>query len=35
MYRSSLDKFYLNIVCCEDIYGRYCVQKGNNDHFHP
>ena len=23
------------IVCCEDIYGRQCVKKSNNDYFHP
>ena len=23
------------IACCEDISGHYCIQKTNNDHFHP
>ena len=34
MYGSSFDKFYVIIACCEDIYG-YCIQRSNNDHFHP
>ena len=35
MYSSSFDKFHVIIACCEDIYGRYCIEKKNNDHFHP
>ena len=27
MYGSSFNKFYLIIVQCEDICGRYCIQK--------
>ena len=34
MYSSSFDKFYVAIACSKDIYGRYCIQKSNNDHFH-
>ena len=26
-------KRYVIIACCEDIYGHYCIQKSNNDHF--
>ena len=25
--------FYAIFDCCEDIYGHYCIQKRNNDHF--
>ena len=28
-------KIYVITVCHEDIYGRSCIQKSNNDHFHP
>ena len=28
-------KFYVIISSYEDIYGRYCFQWCNNDHFHP
>ena len=28
-------KHYVIIACCEDIYGPYCIQKINNDHFLP
>ena len=35
MYSSSFDMFYVIFACrCEDIYGGYCIQKSNNDHFH-
>ena len=34
IYSSSFDKFYVNIACCEDIYGRRCIQKSDNFHFH-
>ena len=34
MYSSSFDKFYVTIAYSEDIYGGYCIQKSNNDHFH-
>ena len=27
--------FFVVIVCCEDIYGRFCIQKSNNDHLYP
>jgi len=30
MYGSTLDKFYVIIACCEDIYGSYCIQKNKN-----
>ena len=33
-YVSSFGKIYVITVCHEDIYGRYCTQKSNNDHFH-
>ena len=32
---SSFRKIYVITVCHEGIYGRYCIQKSNNDHFHP
>ena len=32
---SSFDKIYDIIVCCEDIYGRYSIQRSNNDYFYP
>ena len=35
IYISSFGKMYVITVCHEDIYGRYCIQKSNNDHFHP
>ena len=31
----NCDKIYVIIACCEDIYGRFCIKKSNNDHFHP
>ena len=31
MNSSSFGKFYFNIGCSEDIYGRYCIQKGNSE----
>ena len=31
MYSSTLDKFYVIIACCEDIYGSYCIQNNNNN----
>ena len=34
-YISSFGQIYVSTVCHEDIYGRYCIQKSNNDHFHP
>ena len=34
-YISSFSKIYVITVCHVDIYGRYCIQKSNNDHFHP
>ena len=34
MYISSFGKIYVITVFLEDIYGRYCIQKRNNDHFH-
>ena len=30
-----VQKHYVIIACCEDIYGPYCIQKINNDHFLP
>ena len=33
-YTSCFGKIYVITVCHEDIYGRYCIQKSNNDHFH-
>ena len=35
MYISSFGKICVITVCHEDIYGRYCIQKSNNDYFHP
>lgn len=35
VHRSSLVKFDVNIDFCEDAYGRYSIQKSNNDHFQP
>ena len=35
VHRSSLVKFDVNIAFCEDAYGRYSIQKSNNDHFQP
>ena len=34
-YISSFDKIYVIIVCCEDIYGRYSIQRSNDAHFYP
>ena len=34
-YISTFGKIYVITVCHEDIYGRFCIQKNNNDHFHP
>ena len=28
-------QIYVITICHEDIYGRYYIQKSNNDHFHP
>ena len=33
--KSHFDKIYDIIVCCEDIYGRYSIQRSNNDYFYP
>ena len=35
MYGLSFDKINIITACCEDIYGRYCIQKSKNDRFHP
>ena len=35
MYISSFGKICVITVCHEDINRRYCIQKSNNDHFHP
>ena len=35
MYNSRFDKFYIIFDRYENTYGRYCVQKSNNDHFQP
>ena len=35
VYISGLGKIYVITVCHEDIYGRSCIQKSNDDHFHP
>ena len=35
MYISSFGKIYVIPVFYEDIYDRYCIQKSNNDLFHP
>ena len=35
MYISSFGKTYVFTACHEDIYGRNCTQKSDNDHFHP
>ena len=32
---SNFDKIYIIIVCWEEIFARYCIQRSNNDHFHP
>ena len=32
---SSFGKIYVITVYHADIYGRYCIQKSNNDYFHP
>ena len=34
-YVSDFSKNHVIIVCHEDIYSRYCIQKSDNDHFHP
>ena len=34
-YISSFGQIYVITICHEDIYGRYYIQKSNNDHFHP
>ena len=31
---SSFGKIYVITVYHADIYGRYCIQKSNNDYFH-
>ena len=28
-FSSSFDKFYVIIVCCENIYVRFCIQERN------
>ena len=33
-YISSIGKIYVITLYLEDIYGRYCIQKSINDHFH-
>ena len=33
MNSSSFDKIYF--VCSESIYGRFYIQKSDNEHFHP
>ena len=35
MYGLSFDKINIITACCEDIYGRYYIQKSKNDRFHP
>ena len=35
MYDLSFDKINVIIACCENTYGRYCIQKSKNDHFRP
>ena len=35
MYGLSFDKINFIVACFEDIYGRYCIKKSNNDNFHP
>ena len=32
---SSFFKNIYIIVCYKDIYSRFCIQKSNNDDFHP
>ena len=32
---SNFDKIYIIIVCWEEIFARYCIQRSNNDRFHP
>ena len=34
MYGLSFDKVNVIIACCEDIYGRHCIKKSNDDDFH-
>ena len=34
MYGLSLDKIKVIIACCEDIYGRCCIQTSKYDQFH-
>ena len=31
----SFDKINFIIARCDDFYGRYCIQKSKNGHFHP
>ena len=28
-------QFCVVVAFCDEIYGRYCIQKSNNDHLHP
>ena len=35
MYISSFGKIYVITFYHEDIYGRHCAQKRNNEHFYP
>ena len=35
MYSASFAKFHVIIACFEDNYRSYCIQKSNNDYFHP
>ena len=34
-YISSFDNIYVIIVCCEDIYGRYSIQRSKDVYFYP
>ena len=34
MYISSFGKIYVITVCYDYYYGRYCIQKSDNDPFH-
>ena len=34
-YISSFDNIYVIIVCCEDSYGRYSIQRRNDVYFYP
>ena len=31
----SFEKINVITACCENIYGRYCIQKSKNDQLHP